>query len=558
MVAIDGQLSLRFPSGIRNVHKILPQGGSGSFLAVGKDGTLQWVTLKFLECALMRELVKSSGQIRFLCRYLAENVSLCHTELIEPYRVFLTRLMGAYEGDDLATRLRDILLTGYIPDDLEEWLCNSVGDKNYKRWKQLSTRMYGDLNNVLTLAVVPACERLILAAERMQGIHKSLKLQRFCKDYAGELTTVELQTLISECQTLLEFTLNLITELNRDAALHQVFAEWFYDVVMETVDEDYKRPSRDGIPLDSYGLDQYLSYCWQSSETIQRFETSLPELAARPGVSAALLDRKYTREWLLADIHVTETVHVDNDIRAGFDEVLDAVASDFRAAIAYRTTTPQQPSAAECLTIASVEPPRDGFSCSPASQPVLPTITHARLEQPHHVTGTLIFLHEGPCACDEHLPFPPASTVKSPAAEPTPEVTTTTTTTVTATATATATATVTPIPATTNSGLPLSCTVLLLHSTPSQLSSTDISHGLHPTTVSPVTIPINLPAQSSPPPPPLQSLSGTTRVAARCSSHGTTTTHIASVHSDSTMSVFEMSRETSLPHPNLGVSSYPM
>lgn len=354
LMTVDGLLSVRVPSGIKKMHKILRQGEDGTFVGVGADGTVQWVVLRFLNSALMRELIRYSGQIRFLCSYLTENINMCKTDLIEPYRQFLTRIADAYEGGELASRFRDIILSGYIPEDLEDWLCNSIGDKNYKRWKQLSTRMYGDLNNVLALAVIPACERLILAAEQLQGIHKGLKLQEFGLASPQEFESAEVTELITGCQALLHASLELVVDLNRDTRLHAIFADWFYDVVMETVDEDYKRPQNRDSHQGCYGdrtlaLDQYISHCWENSEVWTRFERLLPQLAADADISATKLDDIYTRAWVLEQVHVTSPVRACD---VDSVEVLDVQACN-KVIMVCRVQTKEGSGA----TVVTVEPP---------------------------------------------------------------------------------------------------------------------------------------------------------------------------------------------------------
>ncbi|CUS25053.1 LAQU0S25e00826g1_1 [Lachancea quebecensis] len=382
LMTADGLLSVRVPSGIKKMHKILRQRTNGTFVGVGVDGAVQWITLQFLNSALMRELIRYSGQIRFLCDYLAENISMCKTDLIEPYRQFLMRIAGAYDGGELPSKFRDIIISGYIPEDLEDWLCNSIGDKNYKRWKQLSTRMYGDLNNVLVLAVIPACERLILAAEQLQGIHKSLKLQEFGLASPQELESTEIAELIDVCQTLLRTSLELAVDLNRDTRLHAIFADWFYDVVMETVDEDYKRPQCRDSHQDCYGdralaLDRYISHCWDDSEIWTRFEQLLPQLAADAAISANKLDHIYTRAWVLKQIHVTHPVRACSVNSA---EVLDVKA--YNKVIMICNVHNEEGAG---TTVVAVEPPI--VNAEPVLQSVKLSI--------QHVTKAALILPEG-------------------------------------------------------------------------------------------------------------------------------------------------------------------
>ncbi|SCU87228.1 LAFA_0E05490g1_1 [Lachancea sp. 'fantastica'] len=336
LLTVDDLVTVRFSSEIDQMCKILPpRSKHGPFVGVARDGTLEHIRLQLTEVPLMRELVKNSGYVRFLCDYLADHISVCKSDLIDPFAQFLARLKSAYSGSNLYTQLCEVLVSGSVDPALEDWLCNSVGDKNYKRWKQLSTRMYGDLNNVLTLAVVPACERLILACERMQGIHKSLKLQKLKEIGEFDATkwpSPEVDVLLQECQKMLTDTLRLVADLNAEAALHTTFQEWFYDVVMECVDEDYKRkPSVENQNGNSaVQLERYLNVGWNSS-TASSTAHGLDLLATRARdqlvTCANELDRLYTKPWILELVQVNCTGAAEPHMQV-WDAIVDETDDD--------------------------------------------------------------------------------------------------------------------------------------------------------------------------------------------------------------------------------------
>ncbi|SCU86053.1 LANO_0C06568g1_1 [Lachancea nothofagi CBS 11611] len=419
VMTIDDLISVEFKSGVDKLFKILPpKYKHGPFVGVGEGGSLEYVYLPLTEAPLMRELIKSSGQVQFLCTYLLENIALCRSDLIEPYRLFLARITNAYDGD-LYEQLCDIVLTGYVASDLEDWLCNSIGDKNYKRWKQLSSRMYGDLNNVLVLAIVPACERLILVCEKLQGIHRSLKLQKMAgiSDFhEDEWDSPEIQTLLCECQKLLTTALKITTDLNREAALHSVFADWFFDVMMESVDEDYKKPARNASPFD---IEQYLASCWRDASETARIAL-LEAMATEALVTCSDdINMVYTKPWVLDLVKVSEplkTLHTlaptTTDLARAPPEtrLLDAVSDD-AGTVFVASTTSARPGQVEVSVTSGHSTTIGTFyaSMDDLTQPC--TVTDASFVKCDNGVATLVILHDD------------TTTI---AANPNPQLTTTT------------------------------------------------------------------------------------------------------------------------------------
>ncbi|SCV00268.1 LAME_0G08614g1_1 [Lachancea meyersii CBS 8951] len=333
LLTIDGLVSVRFSSKIAHMCKILPPSYKGGpFVGVARDGSLEHVCVSFTKAPLMRELINSSGQVRMLCDYLVENIAVCRSDLIDPYIQFLTRISDAYSGQDLYTQLCEILVSGCVDPALEDWLCNSIGDKNFKRWKQLSTRMYRDLSNVLTLAIVPACERLILECEKLQGIHKSIKLHKMkdkCEFETASWASPKLDTLLHVCQEILQSTLRWISDLNLEAALHTLFADWFFDVVMECVDEDYKIPATHET-RSALRLEQYLAACWRNQSAtagVLPLETLVSDQLV---TCAANVDELYTKPWISKLIEVSVAAPTIPNVHV-WDAVVDDTGTVFTA-----------------------------------------------------------------------------------------------------------------------------------------------------------------------------------------------------------------------------------
>ncbi|SCU90310.1 LADA_0F03180g1_1 [Lachancea dasiensis] len=308
---IGNQITVRFESGITDMFKILPpKNKHGPFVGVGSNGAIEYIRLPLLESPLMGELVKCSGQVRSLCSYLIENIAVCKTDVIEPYAVFLTRITDAFDAD-LYTQLCEVLLTGYVTLELEDWLCSSIGDKNYKRWKQLSSRMYRDLSNILAVAIIPACERLLLMCEKLQGVHKSVRLQKMTELHEFDeqkWASPQVDELKTAVEDVLKDVLQWAVALNRESAIHGSFADWFFDVVMECVDEDYKKPiGRQGAALQ---IREYLEKTWRvadapvASSQIQSLHSRVQDTVV---TCSHRIDQVYTKPWVLELIDVSST-----------------------------------------------------------------------------------------------------------------------------------------------------------------------------------------------------------------------------------------------------------
>ncbi|KAF4005862.1 Anaphase-promoting complex, cyclosome, subunit 4 family protein [Saccharomyces cerevisiae] len=137
----------------------------------------------------------------------------------------------------LKSELEALFLLGEISCDLEDWLCNSVGEKNFKRWKYLGCEAYQKTVQILTLIFVPACERIIIYVEKLRAILQAFSIQNKLS-YTSDLTAVEV--LLKSSQKLLTMTLNSIIGLGRDETLFEKFFIWFNDRLHEALDEDYK------------------------------------------------------------------------------------------------------------------------------------------------------------------------------------------------------------------------------------------------------------------------------------------------------------------------------
>lgn len=202
-----------------------------------EDGSAATLNLRpLLECQLTIGLLNHVVTMRQLYGYLYAHLDLIKKDLVAPYTDFMNKVCGnAYGFQRLNEELTSLLLVGSVSEQLEDWLCNTIGEKNLRKWRKLELEGYQKSIQVLTLSFIPACERLIILSERFRGILKALQLRE--EQMVVEL--VEIADLINVLQSCLKLTLKEIQRISTQERLSHIFFEWFNDKVHESLDEDY-------------------------------------------------------------------------------------------------------------------------------------------------------------------------------------------------------------------------------------------------------------------------------------------------------------------------------
>ncbi|GCE99976.1 hypothetical protein ZYGM_002789 [Zygosaccharomyces mellis] len=204
------------------------------YLAFYQDGSVEKFSLaNLIKNPFSLRLLKNVISMRQLYRYLQDHIELIQRDLIQPYEEFLGRCcQGAFGGYDLLReQLVNLMLVGNVTPELEDWLVNSIGEKNLKRWRKLGTDAYHKTLQVLTLACLPACERLISLGQRCTGNLLSHHLTS---------SSFPLLPPIDCLQFFLKKVLEAIATLSSQQKLLSSFLDWFDDRVHESTDEDYK------------------------------------------------------------------------------------------------------------------------------------------------------------------------------------------------------------------------------------------------------------------------------------------------------------------------------
>ncbi|GAV52777.1 hypothetical protein ZYGR_0AI00590 [Zygosaccharomyces rouxii] len=232
-IMFDGEFSLLVPLAPKANHLIKFVSARHQYLAFYQDGSVEKFDLaSLIQDPFSLRLLKNVVSMRQLYRYLQDHIELIQRDLIQPYEEFLGRCcQGAFGGYDLLReQLIELMLVGSVTPELEDWLVNSIGEKNLKRWRKLGTDAYHKTLQVLTLACLPACERLISLGQRCRANLLSHHLT----------SSLPLLPPVDCLQFFLKNVLEAIASLSSQQRLLGSFLDWFDDRVHESIDEDYK------------------------------------------------------------------------------------------------------------------------------------------------------------------------------------------------------------------------------------------------------------------------------------------------------------------------------
>ncbi|QLQ82423.1 hypothetical protein HG537_0H01850 [Torulaspora globosa] len=262
LLMFDGEYVVRLPSqGDRDPLSTSLQAmfaaQRGVYVLFYREGNVESLNLgPVVENSALVDLIKSFITMTQLNRYLQNHLELIQNDLIAPYNEFMEKVCDrAFGYRELREELETLLLTGYISPELEDWLCNTVNEKNCKKLRKLSLEMYQKSTQILTLAFIPACERLILLSEGCRGLVSTIEVLE-----TGSISSItHIEQLTSAAQSILKLALESIQNIKSAELLFQTFWPWFDDRVHEALDEDYKpRLKLDGQSKTGYQIATYL------------------------------------------------------------------------------------------------------------------------------------------------------------------------------------------------------------------------------------------------------------------------------------------------------------
>ncbi|EDO15034.1 hypothetical protein Kpol_392p1, partial [Vanderwaltozyma polyspora DSM 70294] len=209
---------------------------NGEYMSFYKNGHYRKINFNnLLSCNVSNGLLSNILEIRNLNRYVNDHLDLIKRELIIPYSDFVKKIcIDAYAGGmtKLNDELESLLLTGEINNEFKDWLVNIIGDRNGKKWRKLGMDMFEKIVKILTLAIIPSCERFMIYLERTDGY-----LNGYMKTDTDFYDIISLREYFSK---LIRNSITIINSLNNQLKYFEIFSEWINDKINEITDEDYK------------------------------------------------------------------------------------------------------------------------------------------------------------------------------------------------------------------------------------------------------------------------------------------------------------------------------
>ncbi|QLL32016.1 hypothetical protein HG536_0C01840 [Torulaspora globosa] len=270
LLMFDGEYVLRLPSQgdrdpLSTSLEAMFAAQKGVYHLFFREGNVESLRLSpVIKNSPLVDLIKSFITMTQLSRYLQNHLELIRNDLIAPYNDFLERVCDrAFGYPELHEELETLLLTGCISQELGDWLCNTVNEKNSKKLRKLSLEMYQKSTQIFTLAFIPACERLILLSEGCRGLLSAIEAIE-----TGSISSIcHTEELTAAGQAILKLTLEAIQNVKSRELLFQTFWPWFDDRVHEALDEDYKPKLKlDGQSKTGYEIAAYLDSQFRDSQ----------------------------------------------------------------------------------------------------------------------------------------------------------------------------------------------------------------------------------------------------------------------------------------------------
>lgn len=309
-----------------DLHQIMKV-RSGIYNCFYKNGSMRLLDLTLLSNNdLFLGLLQNIIEIRNLSRYLADHIDFIKRELITPYTEF-TKLtcVDAFQGFDVLYRMmNNLLLAGDLNEEFGDWLFNTIGEKNYKKWKKLGLDMFEKIVQILSLAFIPACERFVIIVERIISLLNAISYLQKKDEF---IEKEELTALIKSITAILKGTLTEIPILNNERRNFDYFIEWIKEIISDINDEDYKgRFSLESSSLIANDIHQFLEIQFKHSGTkfeniIISFENEIILINSLIGE----LDKRYVKPIISEIVSITEikgSIISNNIIDSAINEII--------------------------------------------------------------------------------------------------------------------------------------------------------------------------------------------------------------------------------------------
>ncbi|AET39363.1 anaphase promoting complex subunit 4 Ecym_4300 [Eremothecium cymbalariae DBVPG len=324
MVSIDGTFNFRygeknkFPTKVTNILS----GNANNYVFLNdEDWQLQIIKLEFTESHQMHELMKCCSQIQFLMKYLRDNHKIIGVKLMEPHATFINSLFPDEQASRLLKGLKDVFYLGYSAEkNIENWFTLKLGRHGISIWKQRNHLFWSSSQGILVTCMIPACERLIVAVKRLQGLIKSLKLNIFGLDDDEEL-------IAPEVDELLQMGLDTLTEIVKQVEKFHIgenmsidgltWIEYMIDSLLRGEEDDGNNSngqdcalSNDVDALDTYPKEHYSTQLFLNNfvlptQTYKWIKNDFPNKLESLIRQFDLVQKNYTAKWIKKMIKVS-------------------------------------------------------------------------------------------------------------------------------------------------------------------------------------------------------------------------------------------------------------
>ncbi|CCH60254.1 hypothetical protein TBLA_0C04570 [Henningerozyma blattae CBS 6284] len=237
---LNGELKLPFPSNSTSGRAIgIIKGENNCFICFYQD-----LTVRMIDCHDLLQLkgneilVDHFIRINHLLKYLKEHIMFIKDNMSTPFNEFLTSVKGEATQEMMMENLITMLVSGYISTELEEWIRNTIGIKNLTRWATLGGIFYEKGVDIITLMVIPACERFMILVARLQGLIEYVIVRNRCDNRGVNLNSSYIENVKHAAKRFMKEALRMLEQLQLQKQLFEKFLHWFSENVRGVVQDE--------------------------------------------------------------------------------------------------------------------------------------------------------------------------------------------------------------------------------------------------------------------------------------------------------------------------------
>ncbi|WPH03337.1 Hypothetical protein R9X50_00621400 [Acrodontium crateriforme] len=156
-----------------------PRSSSHAILSQATNGDLQSsfveLPLDALSGPLLHVIATNTKRMQNILSYTTHTIRCIHHDLTTglqfPSRLLknMNEELSEKQEGDVVTNLFHLAMTGCFTPTMLEWLIDIVKETNHKRWDQAVNGMYTNMQNHIFINLLPALDRLSIAAITLRG-----------------------------------------------------------------------------------------------------------------------------------------------------------------------------------------------------------------------------------------------------------------------------------------------------------------------------------------------------------------------------------------------------